>query len=126
MDGNAPPKPARSKRGTYHKPNGPWKPAKATAEIRKRARASDLKPWWTTHLKERLAERDLIIGDVLHVLKYGFVYEQPKESSRGNLFKYLIDGKSPNSGNRELRVVAIPEPDKNEIKVVTVMWVDEK
>lgn len=109
----------------FPKSNGPWKPRKATEEIRRRARADDFTLWRTQHLVERLEERDLIISDVLHVLKTGFVYEQPEESTTPNLYKYCIDGKSPNSANRELRVVAIPEPDNNVIKAITIMWVDE-
>lgn len=111
-------------RAPYPKSNGPWTPRQATEEIRKRASADDFTLWRTKHFIEQLEERDLIIGDALYVLRTGFVYEQPEESTWPNLFKYRMEGKSPNSGNRELRVVAIPEPDKNAIKAITGMWID--
>ncbi|GJE41301.1 DUF4258 domain-containing protein [Methylobacterium soli] len=62
-------------------PSQPWKPATATIEIRKLARDERLPMTYTRHIRERLAERDLTIGDVLYVLKHGFVYEEPEEST---------------------------------------------
>lgn len=80
---------------------------------------------WTRHVKERLAERSLMMGDVLHVCRFGYVYEQGEPSTMPGLFKYKIEGTSPNSGSRSLRVVVIPS-QANHLKLVTIMWVDEK
>ena len=44
--------------------------------------------------------RDLSIGDVLFVLRHGFVFEEPQASTQEELFKYLPESRSPNSGNR--------------------------
>ncbi len=70
-------------------------------------------------------ERGLIMSDVLFVLKHGFVYEEPEPSTVPGLFKYKVDSQSPNSGARFLRVVAIPDKESCQIKVVTIMWRDE-
>ncbi|MFK5600273.1 DUF4258 domain-containing protein [Methylobacterium sp. HMF5984] len=103
----------------------PWKPPEATIEIRKLARDERLPLTYTRHIRERMAERDLTTGDVLYVLKHGFVYEAPEESTRLRYYKYRIESRSPNSGSRAVRVVAIPDINNCEMKLVTVMYVDE-
>ena len=70
-------------------------------------------------------DRDLIVGDVLHVLKRGFVYDKPQKASRRNCWKYKMQNITPNSGNREVRVVVIPSWSPRCCKIVTVMWADE-
>lgn len=70
-----------------------------------------------------MSERDLTTGDVLHVLKYGFVYDQPEQSTRPGYFKYLVEATTPNS-TRSVGVIVIPD-GKCELKIVTVMWRDE-
>lgn len=72
-----------------------------------------------------MLERDLLVSDVLFVLKHGFVYEPPEPSSRPELFRYKVETRTPNSGNRIVRVIAIPDEPRCWIKVVTVMWADE-
>ncbi|MBI1867735.1 MAG: DUF4258 domain-containing protein [Methylocystis sp.] len=71
-----------------------------------------------------MRERDLIMSDVLYVLKQGFVFDDPQESTRPGLHKYAVQSRSPNSGSRTVRVVAIPDANRCQIKIVTVMWVD--
>jgi hypothetical protein len=39
------------------------------------------------HALEQMAARDLITGDVIHLLKNGFVYEPPDPASRPGFFK---------------------------------------
>lgn len=104
----------------------PWSPADATDEIRALARQSSLKITYSQHAKERLEERDLAIGDVLYVLKNGFVYETASESTQPGLFKYAPESRSPNSGSRTVRVIVIPDPARVWVKIVTVMWADER
>lgn len=70
-------------------------------------------------------ERGLLMGDVLHVLKHGFVYEKATESTQSGLFKYVVESTTPNSGGRTVAIVVIPSTS-NAIKVVTVMWKDER
>lgn len=79
----------------------------------------------TQHAKDRMAERDLIMGDILHVLRNGFVYSDGEAATREGLYKYKMENKSPNSASREVRVVVIPSPTAAQAKIVTVMWVDE-
>ena len=102
----------------------PWSPADATDQIRAIARSEILNLILTTHAREQMFERDLIAGDVLYILKEGFVLETSNKSTRPRYFKYEMESRSPNSGSRKVRVVAIPDPDKCIIKIVTVMWVD--
>src|SRR6266852_2118954 len=81
-------------------------PARATLEIRAKC-GPELSLHLTAHAKDQLADRGLIMGDVLHVLKNGFVYESPEPATRG-CFKYKMECVTPNSNGRTLRVVLIP------------------
>ena len=71
-----------------------------------------------------MAERDLTMGDLLYVLKNGFVYEPPEQATQPGLWKYKIETRSPNS-NRVVRVVVIPDASKSWAKILTLMWADE-
>jgi hypothetical protein len=64
------------------------------------------------------------MGDVLHVLKHGFVYDKAQPTTQEGCFKYVMETSTPNSGGRTVRVVLIPS-SSNAIKVVSVMWKDE-
>ena len=103
----------------------PWTPADATDEIRRIALSGNLWLALTKHAREQMEERSLISGDVLYVLKNGFVYEACVESTRPGMYKYQVESRSPNSGSRTVRIVAIPDEMRCHIKVVTVMWVDQ-
>ena len=85
---------------------------------------TDFELAYTRHAIERLQERDILISDVNHVLAHGYIDQEPEESSRPGYCKYKICSKSPNSGNREICLVVIPDPGKPAIKIVTVMWKD--
>jgi len=104
----------------------PWPPTIATEKIRAMARNDDLDIAWTKHALERLGERGLIAGDVHYVLKHGFVYEEPQAGKVAGYFKYRMEARTPNSGNRTVGVVVIPDKGGHcSLKVVTVMWMDE-
>jgi hypothetical protein len=103
----------------------PWAPADATDVVRALAKSEGLTVTWTNHARGQMAIRDLIAGDILFVLKNGFVYEEAQESTQPGFYKYLPESRSPNSGNRSVRVVVIPDPERRWMKIVTVMWVDE-
>jgi len=72
-----------------------------------------------------MQERSLIMADLLHLLKTGFVYQEAEPSSRDGLFKYKIEGPTPNSDGRTVRAVVIPGSGCA-MKIVTGMWRDEK
>jgi hypothetical protein len=72
-----------------------------------------------------MAARDLLMGDVLHVLKHGFVYDEAERATQIGLFKYKIESATPNCFGRTVRVVVIPSMS-SEVKIVTVMWKDER
>ncbi len=109
----------------------PWKPADATEYIRRiaqRSAESGQTVFTTRHAAQRMLERSLIMGDVLYVLKHGFVYEDPVPCKHvPGCYRYAIESTTPNSGNRTVRVIVVPDAEKgNNIKIITVMWKDEK
>ena len=101
-----------------------WTPAEATRKINECARGDNLGLALTFHAKEQMLARDIIVGDVRHVLKRGFVYDEPEPATRG-YFKYCVEGVTPSSDGRTVRVVVIPSGDC-ELKIVSVMWRDER
>ena len=80
---------------------------------------------WTRHARERLKERGLLIADVLHVLKYGFVYDKGESATQQGCFRYKMECKTPNSAERIVRIIVIPST-ANGVKLVTLMWADER
>jgi len=104
----------------------PWPPAMATDKIRAIARSDCLELSYTRHARERMQERGLLTGDILYVLKNGFVYQGPQSGKVEGYFKYRMEAQTPNSGSRTVGVVVIPDKDGNcALKVVTVMWINE-
>jgi Domain of unknown function (DUF4258) len=101
-------------------PTRPMSPRQATEFIRSKV-GPHLDIALTKHCKERLQERGLIMGDVLHVLKHGFVFEEGEESTQAGFYKYQMECATPNSGGRTVVVVVIPYPSPL-VKLVTVMW----
>ncbi len=102
----------------------PWSPADATDIIRKIA-SGNAKVVLTQHAKDQMADRDLILGDLMYVVKNGFVYEKPEPSTQDGYCKYKMESTTPNTNSRSLRVVVIPGADENLLKFVTCMWRDE-
>jgi hypothetical protein len=103
-----------------------WTPAEVTKGIQKIAFSRNLSLTYALHAKERMLERSIIISDVLYILKNGFVHNDCVPSTRAGLNRYAIESKSPNSSNRAIRIVVIPHSKSCHLKIVTVMWVDEK
>lgn len=102
----------------------PWSPADATDTIREIA-SGDAKVVLTKHAKDQMANRDLILGDLMYVVKNGFVYDDPEPSTQDGYYKYAMESTTPNSNARSLRVIVIPGADENLLKFVTCMWRDE-
>ena len=103
---------------------GPWTPRDATERIRAIARCDDLDLTYKLHARQRMDERRLIVSDVLHVLKTGFVYDDPVPATRPGYHRYLIQSRTPNSGGREVGIVVIPDQQGRLLKIVTIMWID--
>jgi hypothetical protein len=103
----------------------PWPPAEATRVIREVARHEKFKITLAKHARDRMFERDLQMGDLLYVLKNGFVYEHPEEATQPGLWKYSIETGAPNSGNRVVRLIVVPDAARVWAKVITIMWADE-
>lgn len=102
----------------------PWSPAQATERIRAIARGQfDLS--YKLHARDQMELRELVVGDVLHVLRHGFVYDAPVEATRKPYWKYKMQCRTPNSNNREVRIVVIPDWKRRQVKVLTVMWANE-
>lgn len=106
-------------------PKEPWNATDATRILNQLSKDPRLNLAYKLHAQERLQERNIIMSDVLRVLKTGFVLKQPVEATQAGRFKYEIEGKSPNSDGRSIRLIAIPCVQSITIKLVTVMWVDE-
>lgn len=102
----------------------PWNPADATDSIRAIAKGN-YKLHQKRHSSERLKERGLFISDLLYVLKNGFVYEDAAPSTREGFYKYCIECSTPNTNQRSLKVVVIPCINPAQLKIITIMWVDE-
>ena len=105
-----------------HKSAEPWDPAYATEKLKAKV-CDQLEILWTRHVKERMDERDLQMGDVLHILKNGFVYDDAEESTQKGQYIYTMECPTPNSGGRIVKVVVIPS-SANAMKIVSVMWSD--
>ena len=104
---------------------GCWSAKQAEKHIHEYARkSSDFELAYTVHAKQRIEERDIIISDITYILIRGYIDEEPEESTRAGYCKYKMCGKSPNSNNREICLIIIPDPDKPAIKLVTIMWKD--
>jgi hypothetical protein len=102
----------------------PWTPAQATERIRHIA-SGPLDLSYKSHALEQLEERELIASDLIYLLKNGFVYQEAEAATRKPYWKYQMQCKTPNSKNREVRAVIIPDWKRKGIKLVTVMWADE-
>ena len=107
-------------------PPQPWKPADATKAINDIAKNLQCNFAFARHVVERLKERNLIMSDLIFVLRKGFVYEDPKDSTVKGVYKYKVEGQSPNSGSRYLRVVVVPDVKSCQLKAITIMWRDER
>ena len=103
------------------KPTESLSPADATDFIRKKS-SENLDILLTAHTKQQMEERGLIMGDITHVLKFGFVYERGESATQLGYFKYKMECETPNSNGRVVRVVVIPS--QKSMKIVTVMWRD--
>lgn len=105
--------------------NEPWDAKTATERIRAIAGDRRLSLAYKVHAMQRLADRGVLTGDVLFVLKNGFVYGAPTPATRPDFYRYEMESRTPNSEGRLVRVVVIPDTKNLICKIVTVMWVDE-
>ena len=103
----------------------PWNPADASYAIREMGKHPALSIAYKVHATQRLVERGIIVSDVLHLLKTGFVLKGATDATQKGYFKYQVEGSTPNSGGRRICAVVIPDVNNMTIKVVTVYWVDE-
>lgn len=101
-----------------------WKPADATRRINAYARDDGLALSLTRHAREQMQARDLLVGDLMHLLKRGFIYDPPEPAARG-CWKYKVEGTTPSSDGRTVAAIVIPAPGP-ELTIVTVMWRDER
>lgn len=104
----------------------PWRPSDATNIINELALDAELTLLITDHATDRMFERSLIMSDLLHVLKRGYVFKEPEPATRDKFFKYSIEQKTPNSDSRTVKVIVIPNCLETKCKIVSVMWKDEK
>ncbi|MFZ2031909.1 MAG: hypothetical protein WAU68_16480 [Vitreimonas sp.] len=107
-------------------PPGRWEPAEATARINECAGRDDLDLWPVLWVLAWLEQQPIIMGDLLHLLSTGYVYDEAVETSMAGLyFKYTVEGPTPNSNGRTLTAVVVPNGGRK-IKVCSVEWKDQK
>lgn len=104
----------------------PWNNRDATITIREISKSDDFDLWVTDHALQRMHERGLIMGDLLYVLRNGSNHLDCVPSTQAELYKYIMQTETPNSEGREVGVVCIPDQLKVGVKIVTVMWIDER
>lgn len=102
----------------------PLSPGRATEHIRAKVKDEHLWLDIKKHAMQQMGDRDIFMGDLLYVLKNGFVHDQGHPSTQEGLYKYTIISASPNSERRLVKVVAIPHPTPR-LQIITVMWADE-
>lgn len=99
-----------------------WTNAEATQHINTIAKNLYANLIYTDHAEERMDERGITTGDIMQVLKRGYVLGEIEPATRGR-HKYPIEGLSPNSP-RTIRLIVIAKRPKF-LKIITVMWKDE-
>jgi len=100
-------------------------PSKATREINKLPRDPLCDLSKSPHAEDRLEERTILTSDLLCLLRKGFIYELAEASTQKNLWKYKIEGVTPNSNRRTITAIIIPDFKTKHIKIVTCYWKDE-
>jgi len=100
-------------------------PSKATREFNKLARDPLCDLSKSPHAEDRLEERTILTSDLLCLLRKGFIYELAEASTQKNLWKYKIEGVTPNSNRRTIIAIIIPDFKTKHIKIVTCYWKDE-
>jgi len=108
-----------------HTKQEPWNNTDATYALREMGRHPALSIAYKVHATQRLSERGIIVSDILHLLRTGFVYNEPTPATQLGYYKYEMEGLTPNSAGRRIGTVVIPNPQRMTIKVVTVFWVDD-
>lgn len=103
----------------------PWNTTDATYAIREMARHPALSIAYKVHATQRLVERGIIVSDVLHLLRTGFVHKDAVKATQTGWYKYIVEGLTPNSAGRKIGAVVIPNAEYLKVKIVTVFWVDE-
>lgn len=97
---------------------------RAVAQTKVRAAARDTSRLrWSTHILERMQERDIDDTEVLRVLRIGEVEEDPVEGSKPNEWKVKITHKL--STGRVAAVVAVLMED-GRLRLVTTEWEDKR
>lgn len=96
----------------------------ATHRVRAIASHPALSVTLTHHAKQRMLERGITMRDIMRIAETGDVLEEPRPTTRDNIFKYVVSGYSLDNGKRKVCLVIIPVGD-TELKIVTVYWDDE-
>lgn len=104
--------------------NSMWSPGMAERQLRAYIEHVDFDLSYTAHVRERMNERGIVLADIRHLLSHGHITEQPKKATRPGCYRYKICGKTPNSGNRRICAVVVPDVGKPSVTIITVMWED--
>lgn len=104
----------------------PMSPGTAEAFFRYLVAARGLRLAYTLHARRRLRERGITADGVLRVLAEGRVMAKPRRCDGLGRSKYTLEGPVSEGGSRLLRMVVLGAPRSPMLRVVTVMWVDER
>lgn len=100
--------------------SAPLTPEQATLRINKIANSS-YTFCWTEDVKQKIRSLNLIITDLHYVLKLGRVTKPGKACKTALYWKYIIEYKTPNFINKNLKVVVILGAAANELMVHDVI-----
>ena len=101
-----------------------WTHSEAENRIHRYAKHPDFDLEYSRHAKMRIERRGILISDLNHILKYGYIDGEPERTTPSGYYKCKICGKSPHSGSREICLVVVLAGGKPAVKIVTVMWKD--
>lgn len=100
-------------------------PSAVDALVKALAEDRDLSIWFSTHAQEQMRDRDIVVSDLMHLLKHGIVGQEAEIEGGLAEHGYPLDGMTPNSGRRFIRAIVTVDPAAKSIGVITMMWVDE-
>lgn len=101
-----------------------WSPKTAESRIHAYAKQPNIELAYTDHAQERMVERDINGADILHILKYGHIHDEPEPADEPGLYKYKMCARTPDSSSRTICAVVIPSVRKAAVKIITAMWED--
>lgn len=110
---------------TYVPPRtAPMAPADAEGWFRHLVATEALRLSFTSHARERLAERGIGVEGMVRLLREGRVLRKPSAVDGLGRSKYTLEGSISEDDPRIMRIVVVAAPRSPIVRAVTVMWVE--